>query len=56
VIESPYEISFNENKDVVVSYQAIDNAGNPSGIGSVHVMIDLFAPVTNINGSAGWED
>ncbi len=46
-LNEPYTIDFNNDTDTVLRYQAWDNAGNPSGVGEIDIMIDKTIPTTN---------
>lgn len=57
ILADPYQLSYAANQDNIVRYQAWDNAGNPSSVGSYAVRIDKTAPIAGVSGApSGWED
>ncbi len=46
VLYSPYQLTFSDDGIKVIRYQAWDNAGNPSDVGTFTVKIDKTKPIT----------
>jgi hypothetical protein len=51
ILASPYQLSYPGEQDIIIRYQAWDNANNPSAIGQFNVKIDLSPPTASVTGA-----